>query len=113
MYTAGKFDVNNLQSERAFSVLGTYWMSKLLLFTIELAKRLKATNVTSNAVHPGIARTQMMPRAPGMFKLVSYLALPFSVSPEKGAATSVYLASSQSVRRVSGAYFTDCQAKQV
>jgi NAD(P)-dependent dehydrogenase (short-subunit alcohol dehydrogenase family) len=115
VYTVGKFDAQNLQSEKRFSVMGAYAASKLfmLLFSIELAERLKGTSITVNAVHPGIARTQMMLRAPGMFKVVSYLALPFSVSPEKGAATSVYLASSQDIRRISGAYFTNCQEKKV
>ena len=111
VYTLGKFDVHNLQSEKSFSVMGTYAASKLfmLLFSVELAERLKQTPITVNAVHPGIARTQMMLRAPGMFKVVSYLALPFSVSPQKGAATSVYLASSLEVTTISGRYFTGCK----
>ena len=111
VYTAGKFDPQNLQSEKRFSVMGTYAASKLfmLLFTVELAERLKGTNVTSNAVHPGIVRTPMMLRAPGMFRVISYLALPFSISPQKGAATSVHLASSPMVRQLSGLYFTDCK----
>jgi retinol dehydrogenase-12 len=111
VYTVGKFDVHNLQSEKSFSVMGTYAASKLfmLLFSVELAERLKQTTLTVNAVHPGIARTQMMLRAPGMFKVVSYLALPFSISPERGAATSVYLASSPEIATVSGRYFTSCK----
>lgn len=111
VYTVGKFDALNLQSEKRFSVMGAYAASKLfmLLFSVELAARLKGTAITVNAVHPGIARTQMMLRAPGMFKVVSYLALPFSVSPEKGAATSVYLASSPDVATLSGHYFTSCK----
>lgn len=111
VYTVGKFDAQNLQSEKRFSVMGAYAASKLfmLLFSVELAERLKETPITVNAVHPGIVRTQMMLGAPGMFKVVSYLALPFSVSPEKGAATSVYLASSPNVARLSGRYFTSCK----
>jgi retinol dehydrogenase 12 len=85
VYTVGKFDALNLQSEKRFSVMGAYASSKLfmLLFSVELAERLKGTPITVNAVHPGIARTQMMLRAPGMFKVVSYLALAFCVSTEK------------------------------
>jgi retinol dehydrogenase-12 len=109
VHTVGKFDPENLQSEKKFSVLTTYSSTKLfmLLFTIELAKRLEKTKITANAVHPGIARTPMMLRAPGAFRLMSYLALPFSVSPAQGAATSVYLASSPEVRQISGKYFTN------
>jgi len=115
VYSVGKFDVSNLQSERRFSVMGTYAASKLLtlLFSVELAERLRGTSIAVNAVHPGVVRTQMMLRAPGMFRVISYLALPFSVSVEKGAATSVYLADSQDIRGVSGAYFTNCEEKKV
>jgi retinol dehydrogenase 12 len=115
VYTVGKFDAQNLQSEKRFSVMGAYAASKLfmLLFSVELAERLKETPITVNAVHPGIVRTQMMLGAPGMFKVVSYLALPFSVSPEKGAATSVYLASSPEVITVSGRYFTSCKSAAI
>jgi retinol dehydrogenase-12 len=107
-YAVGKFDPANLQSEKKFSVLGTYSASKLLMlmFTRELASRLAGTRVTANAVHPGIVRTRMMLRAPGGLRFISYLSLPFSISPESGARTSVYLASSPEVATVSGQYFT-------
>jgi retinol dehydrogenase-12 len=109
VYAIGKFDPDNLQSvgERHFSVLGTYAATKLfvLMFTEELARRLKDTSVTVNAVHPGIVRTRMMLQAPGALRLVSYLSLPFSVSPVTGARTSVYLASSAEVTGISGQYF--------
>ncbi len=112
VYTVGKFDPHNLQSEKKFSVLGTYAASKLLMlmFTRELARRLAGTRVTANAVHPGIVRTRMMLRAPGVFRLVSYLSLPFSISAESGARTSVYLASSPDVAAMSGHYFTRLRA---
>jgi NAD(P)-dependent dehydrogenase (short-subunit alcohol dehydrogenase family) len=107
VYATGRFDPQNLQSERKFSVFGTYSASKLfmLMFTEELAKRVAGTRVTVNAVHPGIVRTRMMLTAPGAFRFASYLSLPFSISPRKGARTSVYLATSTDVRRVSGHYF--------
>jgi NAD(P)-dependent dehydrogenase (short-subunit alcohol dehydrogenase family) len=115
VYRAGKFDPDNLQSERRFSTLGAYAASKLcvLLFTIELAHRLGPTRVTANAVHPGIVRTPMMTRAPGFFRAISYAALPFSLSPDEGAATSVFLASSQGPTQVSGHYFTRAKPKKV
>jgi retinol dehydrogenase 12 len=115
VYRAGKFDPNNLQSENRFSTIGTYAASKLcvLLFTIELAHRLAPTRVTANAVHPGIVRTPMMQGAQGVFRAISYAALPFSLSPDKGAATSVFLASSPEPTRVSGQYFTKARSKKV
>jgi NAD(P)-dependent dehydrogenase (short-subunit alcohol dehydrogenase family) len=109
VYTTGRFDPRNLQSEKKFSVLGTYSASKLfmLMFTRELARRLVGTRVTANAVHPGIVRTPMMLRAPGAFRIASYLSLPFSISPLEGARTPVYLATSPDVRGVSGRYFVN------
>ena len=108
VYAIGKFDPHNLQSEKHFSVLGTYAATKLfvLMFTEELARRLQPTSVTANAVHPGIVRTRMMLQPPGALRLVSYLSLPFSISPVEGARTSVYLASSPEVKGISGQYFT-------
>jgi retinol dehydrogenase 12 len=115
VYAMGKFDPDNLQSERHFSVLGTYAATKLfvLMFTEELARRLKGTTVTANAVHPGIVRTRMMLQAPGVLRLVSYLSLPFSVSPFNGARTSVYLASAPEVKGISGQYFANSKRAAV
>ena len=115
VYRAGKFDPGNLQSEQRFSTIGAYAASKLcvLLFTIELAQRLKPTPVTANAVHPGIVRTPMMRGAPGVLRLISYAALPFSRSPGKGAATSVFLAGSPDAARISGQYFANAKVQNV
>src|ERR1700756_203468 len=115
VYRAGKFDPGNLQGERRFSTIGAYAASKLcvLLFTIELAHRLGPTRVTANAVHPGIVRTPMMRGAEGVLRTISYAALPFSRSPEKGAATPVFLAGSPDVSQVSGQYFANAKTKKV
>jgi retinol dehydrogenase-12 len=112
VYFAGKFDVHNLQSEKRFSTFSAYSDSKLLmlLFTIELAERLRETGITANAVHPGVVRTPLMLRAPGIFRIVAYLALPFALSSQKGAATSVHLASAPEVQGISGRYFTRSRA---
>ena len=108
VYSGARFDPTNLQSEHKFSVFGTYAASKLLvlMFTEELAARLAGTRVTANAMHPGIVRTRMMLKAPGAFRIISYLWLPFSISPHKGARTAVHLATSPDLARVSGHYFT-------
>jgi len=65
--------------------------------TIELAERLRGTPITVNAVHPGIVNTHMLKSATGIFKLIALLATPVAVSPERGAATTVYLATSPDV----------------
>jgi NAD(P)-dependent dehydrogenase (short-subunit alcohol dehydrogenase family) len=115
VYSMGKFDPDNLQSERRFSALGAYAATKLcvLMFTEEVARRLTATSVTANAVHPGIVRTRMMLQAPGALRLMSYLSLPFSISPLEGARTTVYLASSPEVKGISGQYFAKSKRRAV
>lgn len=115
VYSAGKFDGANLQSEKHFSAIGAYAATKLsvLMFTEELAARLRNTAITVNAVHPGIVRTKMMLKAAGTLRIMSYLSLPFSISPEVGARTSVYLASSPDVTSVSGRYFVRLKSKAV
>jgi NAD(P)-dependent dehydrogenase (short-subunit alcohol dehydrogenase family) len=107
VHAMARFDLGNLQSEKRFSVFGTYATSKLLIlmFTKELARRLAGTQVTVNAVHPGVVRTAMMLRAPGAFRVVSFLSLPFSISPEEGARASVYLATAPELAAVTGQYF--------
>lgn len=76
------------------------------MFTVGLAARLRGTAVTANAVHPGILRMHILLQAPGAFRVLSYLALPFAISPEEGAKMSVYLATSLDVKGASGQYFT-------
>jgi retinol dehydrogenase-12 len=115
VYNIGKFDPENLQSEQSFSLIGAYAASKLqvLMFTLELAERLRGTRVVANAVHPGVVRTQMLANATGVFKIISYFATPFAVSPQRGASTSVYLASSPEADGVSGRYFVNSRAVNV
>jgi retinol dehydrogenase-12 len=112
IYGMGRFDQNIAKATTRFSTMGTYATSKLLMlmFTVELANRLRGTAITINAVHPGVVKTHMLTSATGVFKLVSYLARPFAVSPQVGAATSVYLASSLDVTNVTGQYFTNCKS---
>jgi retinol dehydrogenase 12 len=115
VYSIGKFDPGNLQSEQRFSAIGAYAASKLfvLMSTIELAERLRGARITVNAVHPGVVNTHMLKSATGIFKLIALLATPVAVSPEKGAATSVYLATSPDLAAVSGRYFADSKPKPV
>ena len=115
VYSIGAFDARNLQSERRFSAIGAYAASKLfvLMSTIELGERLRGTRITANALNPGVVNTHMLKSATGLFKLIALLATPFAVSPEKGAATSLYLATSPDVATVSGGYFTNGRQEPV
>ncbi len=109
-------DFDDLQSNRRYSGMKAYSQSKLanILFTTELARRLKGTGVTANAVHPGTVATGFARDGDtsGVVAFGVKLIKPFVLTPEKGARTSVYLASSPDVAEVTGGYFVKCrQAK--
>ncbi|MFQ5821505.1 MAG: SDR family oxidoreductase [Candidatus Heimdallarchaeota archaeon] len=100
---------DNLQGEKKYSVLKTYGQSKLanILFTYEMAKRLKYTGVTVNCLHPGFIRTKLGRNKENsrIFRVGMQLAYLFGASPKKGAQTSIYLATSPEVEEVTGKYF--------
>jgi retinol dehydrogenase 12 len=85
----------------------SYKASKLLniLFTYQLARRLAGSGVTANCLSPGFVRTELGREATGAFRVFLRLTQPFQSSPEAGAQTSVYLATSPEVAEVSGRYF--------
>jgi NAD(P)-dependent dehydrogenase (short-subunit alcohol dehydrogenase family) len=110
-HSSGKFDPDNLQSEKNFSYFSTYSDTKLLniLFTFELAERLKYTHIKANALHPGVVSTNFGHELKGLWPFMLSLGKLFLLSPEKGAETSVYLASSDEVKNVTGKYFVKCR----
>jgi NAD(P)-dependent dehydrogenase (short-subunit alcohol dehydrogenase family) len=98
-HVRGPLDLEDLTFERHFDGYGAYASSKLanVLFSNELARRLRGTAVTSNALHPGVIRTKLLATGFGM-----------GGGPlASGAVTSVYCATSDAVATVSGAYFSD------
>ncbi|SHJ25410.1 NAD(P)-dependent dehydrogenase, short-chain alcohol dehydrogenase family [Hymenobacter daecheongensis DSM 21074] len=91
-----------------YSAFAAYCDSKLanILFTNELAHRLDLTSITANCLHPGIVDTGLMaPGRTGLLKMAWSLGKPFMISPERGAQTSIFLASAPEVAHVSGRYF--------
>jgi NAD(P)-dependent dehydrogenase (short-subunit alcohol dehydrogenase family) len=114
-HSGGKIDFDNLQGERSYSRFGPYGNSKLanILFTTELARRLEGTGVTANALHPGFTSTGFGKNNPGFLMKIMGAVVPLIArSPEKGAATSIYLASSPEVQSITGKYFVDCRVSQ-
>jgi NAD(P)-dependent dehydrogenase (short-subunit alcohol dehydrogenase family) len=108
-HTSGKIEFDNLQGERAFSPRA-YGNSKLanILFTLELARRLEGTGVTVNALHPGLVATGFAKNNGRLIAGLVSLFMPLvGRSPEQGAETSIYLASSPSVEGITGKYFQD------
>ncbi len=102
-----RIDFEDLERRKRYSGMGAYGQSKLalLLFTYELARRLDGTQVTANAVHPGFVATNIWRGNGWLVELFSPLIRLMATSPEQGAATSIYLASSPEVTGITGGYF--------
>jgi NAD(P)-dependent dehydrogenase (short-subunit alcohol dehydrogenase family) len=106
----GTIDFDDLQGERAYSGQKAYNQSKLanVMFTYELARRLEGTGVTATVLHPGVVRTGFGAEDPSrVFKVLVPLWRPFMKSPQQGAVTSIYLASSPEVEGITGRYFAN------
>jgi NAD(P)-dependent dehydrogenase (short-subunit alcohol dehydrogenase family) len=106
-------DFDDLQSEQRYRGFSVYGKTKLanIYFTRELARRLDGTGVTANALHPGFVASRFGRDGDigWMGTIGMPLARPFAISPEKGARTSIYLASSPEVAGVTGGYFYKCK----
>jgi len=102
-------DFDDLQSERRYRGFPVYGMTKManILFTYELAERLEGTGVVANCLHPGAVSTNFAQNNRGPIALLFRLFKPFMRSPEQGADTLVYLASSPEAGELNGKYLTD------
>ena len=110
----GEINFDNLQGEGTYSGQTSYSQSKLanVMFTYELARRLEGTGVTANVLHPGVTRTAFGAEDPSWIsKVILPLWRPFMSTPQRGAATSIYLASSPEVETVTGRYFAKRRQK--
>jgi NAD(P)-dependent dehydrogenase (short-subunit alcohol dehydrogenase family) len=103
----GIIDFNDLQGEKGYKTAKAYSQSKLatVLFTYELARRLEGTGVAVNCLHPGVVGTNLGSGVSGVFGFTVRALTPLMKSSEKGAETSIYLASSPEVEGLSGKYF--------
>ncbi len=112
-HARARLDFDDLQNARPFRGMAAYGRSKLanVLFTYELARRLEGSGVTANCLHPGFVATRFVSGNSGVvgraMSLGMLLVRPFALSPAKGAGTSIYLATSAEVERVSGRYFVN------
>ena len=100
----GPIDFDDLQSEKNYRGFRVYGKTKLMnvLFTYELAQRLANTGVTANCLHPGAVATDLLRQLPRwLYAIIS----PFLLTPEQGAKTQIFLASSPDVEGVSGKYY--------
>ena len=110
-YKAARLDFNDLQSRHGYGGFGMYGRSKLMniLFTRALARRLSGSVVTANAHHPGFVATRFGDAGHGFMNFLLQTSKRFALTPEQGAQTMLYLASSPAVAEVTGTYFHKCK----
>lgn len=103
-------DFDNLRGEGTFNAGEAYGRSKLAnaLFSLELSHRLSGTGLTSNALHPGSVLTNITHSAPNSVRKQVEEIAHMLRTPEQGAATQVYVATSPDLRDVSGGFFENC-----
>ena len=109
-HTRATLDLDDPQFERrGYAAFTVYGQSKLanILFTLELAERLQGRGVTANCLHPGFVRSQFGMRTNGLLAAGIRVARLFAITPEQGARTSIYLATSPEVADVTGRYFVN------
>ena len=106
-HSAARLDLADLNLESGWDSWRAYANSKLanIMFTRELARRLDGTGVTANCAHPGVVRTGFGRDARPLLRLGITIARPFMASPERGADTIVYLASSPEAADQTGGYY--------
>lgn len=112
----GEIDLADLHLERNYQGFRAYANSKLanVLFTLDLAERLQDTGITVNALHPGHIATNIWniwPEKQWFQAIFSKVMNLFAISAKEGAQTSIYLASSEEVRGITGLYFDDKRPK--
>ena len=107
-HAAGRLDFDDLQLERRYSAFTAYGTSKLcnILWNRELARRLDGAGVTANCFHPGGVSTGFGSNNRGLLATIFKLASPLLLTPEKGADTLVWLASSPDVEGKTGGYWS-------
>jgi NAD(P)-dependent dehydrogenase (short-subunit alcohol dehydrogenase family) len=106
-HQSGRLDLDDLQSERSYSAMRVYGTTKLcnILFTRELARR--ASELHANCFHPGTVRTGFGKNENGIWKVLTTLAGPFFRSPERGARSLVWLATSEEAETLNGEFVVD------
>ena len=106
-HRSGLLDLNDLQSEKSYGAWRAYGTSKLcnILFTRELARR--APELRATCFHPGVVRTGFGKNENGIAKVLATLGAPFLRSPQHGARSLVWLATSAAAADLTGIYVHD------
>jgi NAD(P)-dependent dehydrogenase (short-subunit alcohol dehydrogenase family) len=111
---SGKIDFQDLYGERGYRAFTAYGQSKLcnVLFANEFGRRYPHSGITANSLHPGVVRTEIGQKSGHwLYRLGAAIMSPFQISAVKGAATSLYVATSPKLSGVTGKYFDHCKEK--
>jgi NAD(P)-dependent dehydrogenase (short-subunit alcohol dehydrogenase family) len=112
-HSGGALDVDDLQTESGkYAAMRVYGTSKLcnIMFTRELARR--APQLHANCFHPGVVRTGFGKNENGIWKLLATVGSPFFRSPDRGARSLVWLATSSEAASLNGAYVVDEKVRE-
>jgi NAD(P)-dependent dehydrogenase (short-subunit alcohol dehydrogenase family) len=106
-HKSAKVNFDDLQLEKDYSSITAYGNAKLfnIYFARSIAERYANKGVTAYSLHPGVVNTGFGSQYTGFLKIVLSLIRPFMISPEKGAETSVFLATAPQIEPLSGKYF--------
>ncbi|GJD35479.1 SDR family oxidoreductase [Methylobacterium aerolatum] len=109
----GHIAFDDLNAERRFAPMRAYSQAKLgnVLFTYALARRLAGRGITANCLHPGVVNTGFATNTGGLFGAAWGLIRPFLITPEKGARTSLRVATAPDLDGITGRYFSHGQPK--
>lgn len=107
LHSSAELDFKDIQGKKHYKASSAYAKTKLavVMFTYELARRLRVTGVTANCVNPGPVATNLGRSDAGLFGAVMLVTTPFLPSSEEGAAGPVYLASAPELSQVTGKYY--------
>ena len=111
-HKTGKIHFDDINLHKGFNVIKAYSQSKLanVLFTRELARRVKDRGITVNCCHPGAVATNIgIDRDTGFGRTVTRLLKPFFQTPAQGASTAIFLATDESVKDITGEYYYKCK----
>ncbi|HEX2908828.1 MAG TPA: SDR family oxidoreductase [Phototrophicaceae bacterium] len=112
-HMGGRLNFEDLNRQKGYGLggYGAYGQSKLanVMFTYELARRLAGTGVTATVLHPGFVATGFGRNVPGLMARLMPLMHRLALTPEEGAQTMIFLASSPNVEGVTGKYFDKCK----
>lgn len=108
LHKKSDMDFDTFRGFDKYNASTAYNQSKLanVMFAMELARRLEGTGVTSNVLHPGAVKTDIVRDLPWIVRVIIGMIF---ISPEKGAQTTIMLASDPSLEDCSGKYYDQCE----